>query len=181
MRLLGTLSDRDLELVEAIQAGLPLVSRPYAAIGACIGMEEAEVIARLGGLLRDGVIKRMGVVVRHHELGYRSNAMVVWDIPDERVARLGPCMGKFDFVTLCYRRPRRLPDWPYNLFCMIHGRDRAGVLANVAQLVEQCALQGVRHEVLFSRRRFKQRGAYYRLPGAVPAETRAPRRTAAAV
>ncbi|MDD5240544.1 MAG: Lrp/AsnC family transcriptional regulator [Sulfuricella sp.] len=148
-------------LIGAIQQGLPLVPRPFAEIGAGIGLSESEVIAGLGQLLEQGVIKRMGVVVRHRELGYRANAMVVWDIPDDRVSALGQCVGQFDFVTLCYQRPRRLPTWRYNLFCMIHGRDRDEVLSHVAQLKEQCGLNDVSHEVLFSLRRFKQCGARY--------------------
>jgi len=95
-------------------------------------------------------------------LVYRANAMTVWNIPDEVVSELGICMGQFDFVTLCYRRPRRLPDWPYNLFTMIHGKDRDDVLANIQLLAERCSLSDIEHEVLFSKRRFKQRGAIYR-------------------
>lgn len=148
-------------LIGAVQQGLPLVPRPYAEIGAGIGLTESEVIAGLAHLSEQGIIKRMGVVVRHHELGYRANAMVVWDIPDDRVSALGHCVGKFDFVTLCYRRPRRLPAWRYNLFSMIHGQDRDEVLSLVAQLKERCGLQDIAHEVLFSRRRFKQCGARY--------------------
>ncbi len=154
----------DEALIAAIQTGLPLVPEPYAEIGRRIGLPEDEVIARLQRLLAAGVIKRLGVVVRHHELGYRANAMTVWDIPDERVDALGACMGRFEFVTLCYRRPRRLPDWPYNLFTMIHGRDRNEVLSNIGRLVHACGLENVPHEVLFSRRRFKQRGALYHAP-----------------
>jgi len=155
------LDERDRALVGAVQHGLPLVSRPYAEIGRRIGMSEAEVLQRLQRLLALGHIKRLGVVVRHRELGYRANAMVVWDVPDRRVAELGRCLGGFPFVTLCYRRPRRLPDWPYNLFCMIHGRDRSEVLARVDELVRRCGLAAIPHRVLFSERRFKQRGARY--------------------
>jgi DNA-binding Lrp family transcriptional regulator len=154
------LSDADRLLVAAIQHGLPLVSHPYAALGALCRLSESEVINRLAALLADGTIKRLGVVVRHRELGYRANAMVVWDIEDEKVSELGHCIGRFDFVTLCYRRPRR-PGWPYNLFCMIHGQDRDAVLERVQQIEQHCRLTDVPHEVLFSRRRFKQRGAIY--------------------
>jgi len=153
--------EHDLALLRAVEDGLPLVPRPFAELGARLGMPEGEVMARFWMLGKLGVIKRFGVVVRHHELGYRANAMVVWDIPDERVGEIGPRLGSFDFVTLCYRRPRRLPVWPYNLFTMIHGRDRDQVLARVAELVESCGLGEVAHQVLFSRRRFKQRGARY--------------------
>lgn len=152
---------RQQALITAIQAGLPLVSNPYAAIGAQVGLSEREVICRLQMLLDQGVIKRLGVVVRHRELGYDANAMVVWDIPDQRVQQLGACLGRFSFVTLCYRRPRRLPAWPYNLFTMIHGRDRGEVLARMEELVDRCVLHDIPHQALFSRQRFKQRGAHY--------------------
>jgi DNA-binding Lrp family transcriptional regulator len=148
-------------LVGAIQHGLPLVPCPFAEIGAGIGLAENEVIAGLSYLLEHGVVKRMGVVVRHHELGYHANAMVVWDIPDDRVTALGRRFGSFDSVTLCYRRPRRLPVWRYNLFTMIHGRRRDEVLSLVDLLKEQCGLEHIAHEVLFSCRRFKQCGAHY--------------------
>ena len=151
----------DRALVGAVQQGLPLVAAPYAEVGRRLGMPEAEVIERLQRLLAGGYIKRLGVVVRHHELGYRANGMVVWDVPDDRVATLGRCLGGFPFVTLCYRRPRRLPEWPYNLFCMIHGRDRGAVREHVQELVQRCGLGDIPHRVLFSERRFKQRGARY--------------------
>jgi DNA-binding Lrp family transcriptional regulator len=154
-------SEQESRLIAAIQSGLPLVERPFAAVGETVAMLETEVIDGVKKLFRLGVIKRMGVVVRHHELGYRANAMVVWDIPDEEVSQLGSCLGKLEFVTLCYRRPRRLPAWRYNLFCMIHGHDREEVLARVEEMRQGCGLQHVACEVLFSTRRFKQCGARY--------------------
>lgn len=157
----GQCDARDLALLQAVENGLPLVPRPFAELGARLGMSEGEVMARFWMLQSLGVIKRFGVVVRHHELGYRANAMVVWDIPDPSIGELGPRLGDFPFVTLCYRRPRRPPAWPYNLFTMIHGRDREQVLARVDELVRVCGLENIPREVLFSRRRFKQRGARY--------------------
>ncbi len=150
------------DLIAAIQDGLPLVARPYQQIAKSLGWSEQKVIARLGQLIDSGVIKRLGVVVRHHELGYRANAMVVWDVPDSEVDRLGDLLGRQDCVTLCYQRPRHLPDWPYNLFCMVHGRDRDEVLACIARMSEGLGLDDINRTVLFSGRRFKQRGARYR-------------------
>jgi DNA-binding Lrp family transcriptional regulator len=150
------------DLIEVIQAGLPLVPRPYAEIAARLGWSERAVIDRLRGMINAGIIKRLGVVVRHHELGYRANAMVVWDVPDARIDELGRQLGKQDCVTLCYQRPRCLPHWPYNLFCMVHGRDRKEVLACIERMVEGLGLNAIPHTVLFSGRRFKQRGARYR-------------------
>lgn len=151
----------DIALIGAIEKGLPLVSRPYAAVAEQLGISEPQVLERLAALRERGVIKRMGVVVRHRELGYQANGMVVWDVPDDAVASLGHRFSQYDFVTLCYRRPRQLPEWPYNLFCMIHGKSHEEVRAGIARLVRDCGLQRVAHEVLFSRRRFKQRGARY--------------------
>jgi DNA-binding Lrp family transcriptional regulator len=156
------LSDQDLALIEAIQRGLPLLSRPYAAVAEQLGCSEEAVIQRITEFQQGGIIKRLGVVVRHRELGYRANAMVVWDVPDEEVAELGRCLSGFEFVTLCYRRPRRLPQWSYNLFCMIHGKDREAVLEKFNLMVTSCGLEDMPKDVLFSRRRFKQRGAIYR-------------------
>ena len=88
--------------------------------------------------------------------------MVVWDVPDNEVAELGRCLSGFEFVTLCYRRPRHLPQWPYNLFCMIHGQDREEVMEKFRLIISSCGLEDTPKAVLFSRRRFKQRGAIYR-------------------
>ena len=165
-------SEAQRALIAAIQGGLPLVPRPYAAIGEQIGLSEGEVIQGIRRLFEQGLLKRMGVVVRHRALGYRANAMVVWDIPDRRLDELGPCMGRFSFVTLCYHRPRHLPVWRYNLFTMIHGRSREEVLARVQELVASCGLEQVPHEVLFSRRCFKQRGARYLPEGEAACEPR---------
>ncbi len=148
-------------VIAALDGGLPLVPRPYAAIGAKAGLSEAEVREVLGRLIETGVIRRLGLVVRHHELGYRANAMVVWDVPDGEVAAVGRLLASYPCVTLCYRRPRRPPVWPYNLFCMVHGQDRAEVTSLVRDIAQDLDLADLPHELLFSRRRFKQTGARY--------------------
>ncbi len=155
------LNVQDQKLIALIQGGLPLSSRPYAELGRQLDMPEETVIQRIRRMQENGIIKRMGIVVRHHELGYTANAMVVWDVPDDRIQKVGAALGRHACVTLCYQRPRRLPDWPYNLFCMIHGKNRGRVLDYIDSLAESEALQGIPHEVLFSGRRFKQRGARY--------------------
>ena len=155
------LSSEDRALIKAVQSGLPVVSRPYAEIAKQLNSSEADVISRLQYLIDNGAIKRYGVVVRHKELGYTANGMVVWDIPDDKVEEMGICIGKYDCVTLSYRRPRRLPDWSYNLFTMVHGSSREEVTQKVEEIVEKCGLQDIEHDILFSTRRFKQRGASY--------------------
>ncbi len=152
--------EQDWALVRLIQTGLPILSRPYQVLAEQTGLTEEDVITRLKRMQQTGCIKRMGVIVRHRELGYRANAMVVWDVPDELVTETGRCLGQFEFITLCYRRPRHLPVWPYNLFCMIHGHSRDEVLQRLGMLVEKCKLE-FKYKILFSKRCFKQRGAIY--------------------
>lgn len=155
------LTPKERELVAAIQDGLPLVRYPYAAIAKEVGLSESQVIDWIRQLLDRGVIKRFGLVLSHRDLGYRANAMVVWDIPDDAVGEVGRKLAALDYVTLCYRRPRRLPDWPYNLFCMIHGRDRATVEALAEQAAATAGAADCARNILFSTRQFKQRGARY--------------------
>lgn len=114
----------DEKIVRATQAGLPLVAEPYAEIAREVGVSQEELLSRLNAMLADGRIRRIGAVPNHYALGYTANAMTVWDVSDAQVDRLGVEVGVLPFVSHCYRRPRRLPDWPYNLFAMVHGRDR---------------------------------------------------------
>ena len=151
----------DKRLLAAIADGLPLTPRPYADVAAELGLGKEDVLDRLQRMLDSGIINRFGIIVRHRELGYRANAMAVWDISDDAVNEVAGKIRDFPFVTLCYQRPRRLPEWPYNLFCMIHGRDRPTVLGQIDRINLTCELMALPRDVLFSRRRFKQCGAHY--------------------
>ena len=155
------LDDVDQQLIAAIQNGLPISERPYANIALQLGLSEQDVISRISNLVDHGLIKRFGVVVRHHELGYKKNAMIVWDIPDKLVHGIARQIKSFPFVTLCYRRARQLPEWPYNLFCMIHGKSRDNVLQHLESMLDKHDWHHIPHAVLFSKRRFKQRAANY--------------------
>jgi siroheme decarboxylase len=118
------LTDFDRELIAATQTGLPLVARPYEAVGAMLGVSGAQVRERLAQMLDEGLIRRIGAVPNHYRLGYTANGMTVWDVPDDQVDALGEQVGALAGVSHCYRRPRELPLWRYNLFAMVHGRSR---------------------------------------------------------
>ena len=150
----------NLAVQRALQEGLPLVERPYLTLAEELGTTEEQVIDAIEQLQHGGVIKRFGMVLKHRELGYRANAMVVWDVPDEQVDQVGAVLGEEPCVTLSYRRPRRPPQWNYNLFCMIHGTCRDEVTAQLEDIVSRRALD-YPHRVLFSSHCFKQRGAVY--------------------
>ncbi|MCP5368435.1 MAG: Lrp/AsnC family transcriptional regulator [Hyphomicrobiales bacterium] len=153
-----SLDATDRRIVLATQKGLPLCARPYHAVAEDLGLDPAEVQARIRRMLETGVIRRIGVVPNHYALGFRGNGMSVWDVPDDRIEELGRRVGDLDFVSHCYHRPRFLPEWPYNLFAMVHGRDRDEVRAKVAQVAEVIGDADRGHDVLFSTRILKKTG-----------------------
>ncbi|HSQ07368.1 MAG TPA: hypothetical protein VLM84_06705 [Chromatiaceae bacterium] len=148
----------DRALVAATQAGLPLEPEPFAVLAARLGTDPATVVARLQRLLEQGAARRIGAVPNHYRLGLRGNGMTVWDIGDAEVDGLGERIGALDGVSHCYRRPRRLPLWPYNLFAMVHGRDRAEVLEGAARIEAVLAGHCREHRVLFSEAILKKTG-----------------------
>ena len=160
------LSPFDRRLIAATQSGLPLVPRPYDTIGAMLGVSGEAVRARLGGMLREGLVRRIGAVANHYRLGYVVNGMTVWDVDDARVDELGEKVGALGCVSHCYRRPRALPDWPYNLFAMVHGHRKAEVERFALQIHCLLAHACRGHDILYSSRILKKTGL--RLP-ATPA------------
>ena len=152
------MSPLDERIVRATQGGLPLVAEPYAEIARKIGVPEEEVLSRLKAMLADGRIRRIGAVPNHYALGYAANAMSVWNVADDAVERLGRAVGDLEFVSHCYRRPRRLPHWRYNLFAMVHGRDRGEVEAKVAEITALLGDALHAHDALYSTRILKKTG-----------------------
>jgi DNA-binding Lrp family transcriptional regulator len=148
----------DRRIIVATQEGLPRVSRPYHAIAEQLGVSADEVMTRLRRMLETGVIRRIGAVPNHYALGYQANGMSVWDVPEERIRELGQKIGALDFVSHSYHRPRYLPEWPYNLFAMVHGRDRAEVEAKVTQIAALLGDADRGHAVLYSTRILKKTG-----------------------
>ncbi|WP_456388009.1 siroheme decarboxylase subunit beta [Profundibacter sp.] len=124
----------DRRLIEATQAGLPLVAAPYAKIADDLGLDQVEVMERLTSMQDSGVIRRIAVAPNHYALGMTANGMTVWDVTDADAIRLGEQIGALDFVSHCYLRPRALPDWPYNLFAMVHGSSRDEVAAKRSEI-----------------------------------------------
>lgn len=151
------LPEAEWPLAALVERGLPLVARPYDDWAAELGWRVADVLDTLHRWLADGSLKRFGTIVRHHELGFAANAMTVFDVADAEADAVGARLAREAGVSLAYRRARA-PGWPYNLFCMVHGRDRAAVAAVIDGVRERAGLGAVPHAVLFSRRRFKQTG-----------------------
>ena len=151
-------SEIEKAVIRELQKGLPLVSRPFLQMAEKLGLGEMELIEKIRDMIGRGLIRRFGAAVRHQDLGYVANAMVVWNVPDERVQSVGRLLARFDEVSHCYQRPRR-PGWPYNLFTVIHGLSReecselAGRLSRAAGIGE--------YRLLFSTAELKKSSMRY--------------------
>lgn len=145
-------------IVAATQAGLPLLPGPYRHLAAELGLPVDTVIKRLQAMLAAGVIRRIGAVPNHYRLGLRGNGMTVWDVPDERVVELGQLIGRQDFVSHCYQRPRYPGVWRYNLFAMVHGQDRRAVRDKAMRLRALLGDAVRANDVLFSSAVLKKAG-----------------------
>lgn len=153
-----------MQLRRLLEAGLPLAARPFRQLAEQIGASEEEVLEQVRHWNDDGLFRRFGLVLKHRALGFHANAMLVMDIPDEQVQAIGERLGQAAGINLCYRRPRRLPHWRYNLFCMVHGREREQVVALIERLLAEHGLADVPHQLLFSTHAYKQCGGRYAPP-----------------
>ncbi len=156
---------KDREIIEALQGGLPLVPAPYARVASDMGMDQDELLLRLADLKSSGVIRRIAAAPNHYKLGMTSNGMTVWDVQDDRVTELGTQIGALPFVTHCYERPRALPDWPYNLFAMVHGTDPDEVEEKRAEITAILGDACRAKDILYSTRILKKTGLRLKTKG----------------
>lgn len=148
----------DRQIIQATQAGLPLVAEPYQAVAEQLGLTVRAVMLRMAEMQQTGVIRRIAAVPNHYKLGYRYNGMTVWDVEDDHIDLLGQKVAKLPFVSHCYQRPRHLPDWPYNLFAMVHGKTEEDAETQVAIVAQLLGERARGHEVLYSTRILKKTG-----------------------
>jgi len=159
------LKELDRKLIEATQAGLPIIKAPYASVAAEIGTTETEVIDRFGCLIKQGIVRRIAAAPNHYALGMNANGMTVWDIDDQFASQKGREVGALDFVSHCYLRPRVLQEWPFNLFAMVHGRNRQEVESKRSEIAQLLGETCRRSDVLYSTRILKKTGLRLSLDG----------------
>jgi len=145
-------------IIQATQAGLPLVAEPYQAVADQIGLSADDVMQRMRCMQETGVIRRIAAVPNHYKLGYRYNGMTVWDVEDQHVENLGRRVAELPFVSHCYQRPRHLPDWPYNLFAMIHAKTEQDAERQIAIIAELLGEDTHQYAVLYSSKILKKTG-----------------------
>ena len=154
------LTELEKKIIAAIQGDMPIVEKPFAHIGAEIGIEEDTLLGVLEDLVHRGVIRRFGATLRHQKSGFHANAMTAWRVDEARIEEVGDIMASFKEVSHCYRR-NPTPEWKYNLYTMIHGKSQESVLSALNKITIEAGLTDHAKEVLFSGRRFRQRGAHY--------------------
>jgi len=148
----------DRKIIQATQRGLPLCTHPYQDVAQQLDIEVKDLMQRMQIMQDKGIIRRIGIIPNHYKLGFKANGMTVWNVVDEKIDQLGQQIGQLDFVSHCYQRPRFLPEWPYNLFAMVHGHSREEVLQKTRLIEELLAEDNRGHNILFSTKILKKTG-----------------------
>jgi len=148
--------DSDLQLLKLAQSGVPITSQPYLAWAKTLGWSEEEVIRRLSDLEKEGIIRRFAATIGHRALGILANAMIAWQVPDSDVETVGLIFASFEEVTHCYERFTG-PNWPYNLYTMVHSRSRDDCIKIALRLSQASGMNEYR--ILFSEKEYKKTSA----------------------
>ena len=152
------ISELDRRIVRLLQGDFPLVSEPYKALAAEIGIAEEELLARISSMRAEKKIRKMGAVLRHREVGFTANCLCVWDVPDARVDEVAKRMAEHPRVSHCYDRNRE-DDWQYNLYTMIHGYSREECENIAAELAAATDIDDRR--MLYTKREWKKTSMLY--------------------
>ncbi|MDR5659659.1 Lrp/AsnC family transcriptional regulator [Serpentinicella sp. ANB-PHB4] len=152
------LTKTDKKIISMLQEDLPLSPTPYKDIALNLGISEDYLLKKINNYLELGIIRRFGATLKHREIGFKSNAMVVWIVPDHLVSKVGKQMAAFKAVSHCYQRPT-YPDWPYNLFTMIHGQTKEECIAISKEISNN--IQVFEYKLLFSTQELKKTSMQY--------------------
>lgn len=143
----------DKKILVILQGDLEGTREPYADMAKCLAISEAEVIERINRMLEQGIIRRIGAMIRHIEAGIGFNGMVVWKADPDRIEEIGMTLSKFPEVSHCYERP------PFGslggtLFTMVHAESEAACMETVQRMAEASGVG--EYEMLLSSRELKK-------------------------
>lgn len=148
----------DKKIIAEVQGDIPITERPYLKIAESIGIDEETLLQRLQKLSDDGVMRRFGATLRHQQTGFTANAMVAWQVDEDRIEAVGKIMASFKEVSHCYRR-NPTDDWPYNLYTMVHAKDEASCRGVAQKMAEKASVET--YSLLFSRKELKKTSMTY--------------------
>jgi len=152
------LDELDKNIIAIMQEEFPLVPEPYRVIAERIGISEDELLTRLHKYSEFGMIRKMGAVLRHREVGYSANALCAWIVPDERISEVGQMFANVAVVTHCYARVTQ-PGWAYNFYTMLHANTREQCNVIAKELADKARLQ--HYIMLFSTKEWKKDSMQY--------------------
>lgn len=152
-------TDAERAVLGIVQKNLPDSLTPYADIAKSCGTDEEAVLALLRGMVEDGSIRRFGASLKHQKAGFAHNAMVAWIVSEDEVDAAGRAAAEHPLISHCYYRPSPAPDWPYELYTMIHGRHPDEYKEVIAELIEGAGLK--EYAVLESLKELKKTSMTY--------------------
>ena len=153
------LSELEYAAIEIVQQDLPDDPRPFAVMGARLGIDETAMLELLESFRTRKLMRRFAAVMNHRTAGFKANAMGVWAVPEERLAEIGPQMASFAAVSHCYRRPT-YEDWPYTVFTMVHGQSARDCEATIEAIRDDTGID--EYALLWSIKEYKKvRLRYY--------------------
>jgi len=154
------LTELEIRYIRAMQQDLPVEPEPFIAIADGLGISLAELQRLTAELIANGRLRRFSAILRHREMGFSANGMGVWAVPgtEAEILSVGEKMATFRAVTHCYLRPA-YPDWPYNIFTMIHARSQDECAAIVATMAAETGIRD--HGILYSTKEYKKTRVQY--------------------
>ena len=152
------LTETEKRIIHILQGDMPVIPEPFAYLADRLNLTEDEVIDTVASLKQRGIIRRLGETLRHQQSGYSSNVMVAWKIDADKIEETGRKMASFRMVSHCYHRETR-PEWPYNLYTMVHGTSPDDCKNTVAEMAEQTGESD--YQMLFSRQELKKTSMRY--------------------
>jgi DNA-binding Lrp family transcriptional regulator len=148
------LDEIDRKLLAEMEKGLALTVEPFDEVACELGITPKEVVARIILLKEKGVIRRFGASIKPNSIGFSANALIAWKVPQERVKEIGDYMSKLQEVSHCYERKPVGGRWEYNLYTVMHAREREGVERVVKQISDATGISECK--ILFSTRDLKR-------------------------
>lgn len=153
-----TPTEQDKEFIRQLQKDLEVVDRPFLKAAQSLGMSEEQVFEKLRYYEEIGVMRRYAAILRHRDVGFVANGMIVWRVPEQRIKEVGNMLGAFPQISHCYQRPV-YADWPYNVFSMVHCKSIAEAESMARDIQKQIKVDDYR--ILFSSREFKKTRVEY--------------------
>lgn len=146
----------DQAIISLLSQDIPLVQRPFENLASRLGIEEKILISRLKAYKKSGLMRKFSAALNHRKIGFKHNAMVVWNVPNKLIAKAGGLMAAFSQISHCYQR-KKASGWGYNLYTMIHGRSKEECLNVVKDIYRKIGCKD--YNVLFSSEEYKKTAA----------------------